>query len=76
MLLYHFVVVSVDTSVDKAKEESTDQTASSSVTVHETDLEMQEHGLLTRRNNVNINLADNSTIVESEDNTDIIHNLG
>lgn len=40
------------------------------------DTEMQEHGLLTRRSHVNISLVAGSTVVESEDNTDIIHNLG
>lgn len=37
---------------------------------------MQEHGLLNRKAQINININQHSVIRENEENTDIIHNLG
>lgn len=41
-----------------------------------TQVEMKQHGLLNRKANINVHIDEHSVVEESEENTDIIHNLG
>ena len=73
MLMRVYTVVFIFLSAIESTSTMENASNASSTSGH---LEMKQHGLLNRKSNITININEHRRVQESEDNTDIIHNLG